>query len=458
MNNENFKKRLSIALLCLGVILVSITYFFLLYRDQSIAGVISKILDILNPIILGCVFAYIMKSTCNMYEKQILKGLLKSKKRDEKKATKTAGTLSLVLTYITWALIITAILWVAIPQVIQSITTFVNEIVVMIPEYMDRLYEWERKFLADNEILRPYFDQAILWLQNWLSTDLVPYLQSFVSNSLLPIIVSIFNSLFDIVVGLVISVFILAGRKKIAKKSQMLLHCIFKKEKTVNVVINEFKFADKMFSGFLEGRVLDSAIVGLIYYIVLELMNVPYPALLAVICGVTNIIPFFGPFIGGFVGGFIILAADPIKLIPFIIFIFIIQFLDGYILDPHIVGGYLQLSSFAIVFAVLLCGGLWGFTGMLIGVPLFAVIYDIGKKICCHILKKRGKYDLVINYKKEFRSRQKKSHDPKRETTDIPSSEKVQVDATSADTPSSEKEQVEATASEPAPDSEKAQK
>ncbi len=402
MYNEKFKKWFSNALLCLGVVLVSITYVFVLYRNQSIAGVISNILDILNPIILGCAFAYIMKSTCNTYEKHILKGLLKSKKRDEKKAKRTAGTLSLVLTYITWTLIISAILWVAIPQVIQSITKFVNEIVVKIPEYMTKLYEWEQEFLADNEVIRPYFDQAIVWLQNWLSTDLVPYLQSFVSTSLIPIIVSVFNSLFDIVVGLVISVFILAGRKKIAQKSQMLLNCIFKKEKTVKVIVDEFKYADKMFSGFLEGRVLDSAIVGIIYYVFLELANVPYPALVAVICGITNIIPFFGPFIGGFLGGFIILTADPIKLIPFIIFVFVAQFLDGYILDPHIVGGYLQLSSFSIVFAVLLCGGLWGFTGMLIGVPLFAVIYDICKKVCCHILKKRGRYDLVIKYKKEF--------------------------------------------------------
>ncbi|MBR4032178.1 MAG: AI-2E family transporter [Clostridia bacterium] len=403
MNNENFKKWLSNALLCLSVILVSITYVFVLYRNQSIAGVISNILDILNPIILGCAFAYIMKSTCNTYEKHLLKGLLKSKKRDEQKARKTAETLSLVLTYITWVLIITAILWVAIPQVIQSITKFVNEIVVKLPEYMTKLYQWEQEFLADNETLRSYFDQAMVWLQDWLASDLVPYLQSFVSNSLVPIIVSVFSSLFDIVVGLVISVFILAGRKKIAQKSQMLLSCIFKKEKTIKVIVDEFKYADKMFSGFLEGRVLDSAIVGLIYYVFLELANVPYPALVAVICGITNIIPFFGPFIGGFLGGFIILTADPIKLIPFIIFVFVAQFLDGYILDPHIVGGYLQLSSFSIVFAVLLCGGLWGFTGMIIGVPLFAVIYDICKKICSHILKKRGRYDLVIKYKKEFR-------------------------------------------------------
>ena len=404
MKNENFKKYLSIALLSLGVILIGTTYFFVLYRNQSVAGVISKIVSILNPIILGCVFAYIMKSTCNFYEKHLTKGLIKSKKRSEKKSKRIAAALAVLFTYITWFAIISAILWIAIPQVIHSVTKFVNETIAKLPEYAEMLTEWEQKFLSDNEMLRPYFDEAVTWIQNWMLTDLTPFLRNFVSTSLLPIVVSVFNSLFDIVVGVVISVFILIGRKKIAQKSHMLLNCIFKKEKTVNVIVNEFKFADRMFSGFLEGRVLDSAIVGLIYYVVLELMNVPYPALLAVICGVTNIIPFFGPFIGGFIGGFIILSADPIKLIPFIIFIFVIQFLDGYILDPHIVGGYLQLSSFAIVFAVLLCGGLWGFPGMLVGVPLFAVMYDIAKKVCCHILKKRGRYDLVINYKLEHKA------------------------------------------------------
>ena len=448
MNNEGFKKRLSVALLSLGVILIGITYFFLLYRNQSIAGVASKIVGILNPIILGCVFAYIMKSTCNFFEKHLLKALTKSQKRSEKKAKKTANALSVLFTYIVWAAMISALLWIAIPQVIQSITKFVNETIARLPEYIDILSEWQKTFLADNELLRPYFEEAIIWVQDWLMTDLAPFLRSFVSTSLLPIVVSVFNSLFDIVVGLVISVFILLGRKKLAQKSQMLLNCIFKKEKTVNVIINEFKFADKMFSGFLEGRVLDSAIVGLIYYVVLELMNMPYPALLAVICGVTNIIPFFGPFIGGFIGGVILISADPIKLIPFIIFIFVIQFLDGYILDPHIVGGYLQLSSFAIVFAVLLCGGLWGFTGMLIGVPLFAVIYDIGKKICCHILKKRGKYDLVINYKMEHRAekntgKKKKAVAKKAapETTKAPTDEAPADDNGEATTAESDPEQ-----------------
>jgi hypothetical protein len=191
----------------------------------------------------------------------------------------------------------------------------------------------------------------------------------------------------------------------------MLLHCIFQKEKTVNVIVDEFKYADKMFSGFLEGKVIDSTIIGLIYYIVLEIMNVPYPALVAVICGVTNIIPIFGPFIGAIPSGFIILTADPIKVIPFIIFVFVIQFLDGYIIDPHIVGGNIKMSSFCVVFAVITFGGLWGFMGLLVGVPTFAVIYDIFRKLSLYILKKRGKQNVIDKYKLEFKA--EKSEQPK---------------------------------------------
>ena len=213
MKNENFKKYLSIALLSLGVILIGTTYFFVLYRNQSVAGVVSKIVSILNPIILGCVFAYIMKSTCNFYEKHLTKGLIKSKKRSEKKSKRIAAALAVLFTYITWFVIISAILWIAIPQVIHSVTKFVNETIAKLPEYAELLAEWEQKFLSDNEMLRPYFDEAITWVQNWMLTDLTPFLRNFVSTSLIPVVVSVFNSLFDIVVGVVISVFILLGRK-----------------------------------------------------------------------------------------------------------------------------------------------------------------------------------------------------------------------------------------------------
>lgn len=412
MDKAMLKKALTIAAIVLLVIILSISYFFTLYRISNTDEIINKIFSTLTPIILGAVFAYIMKSTCNFFERKIARGLLRSKKRDSDKVKKFAGITAIILTYITWIAVLTGLLWIAIPQIIQSISKFVNELITKIPEYTNLIIEWEQKFLKDNEMLRPYFDKAIEWLINWSNTDLIPWLQSLVSQ-IIPMILGIVTSVFDIVVGLVISFFILLGRKTLAKKSTLFLHCLFK-EKTVNVITEEFRFADKMFSGFLEGKVIDSAIIGLIYYVALEIMNAPYPALVAVICGVTNIIPIFGPFIGAIPSGFIILTADPIKVIPFVIFVVVIQFLDGYIIDPHIVGGNIKMSSFCVIFAVILFGGLWGFTGLLIGVPTFAVIYDIFRKLAIFILNKKGKGELIEKYLpapviKDPKPRQKKS-------------------------------------------------
>ena len=398
-----WKRILLICAIIFALIFLSITYFFLLYRNQSTSEVFNKIIDVLQPIIIGAVFAYIMKSTANFYERGIKKMLLRSGKRDEKKIANLANLVSVILTYITWLAMITVLLVIAIPQIVKSITDFANMLIVKIPEYMDLLIEWESKFLADQEMLRPYFDKIVMAIEAWTETDLIPWIQS-TATGLVPKLFSLVTSIADIVIGLVISVFILLGRKGLAKRSMILLHCIFQKEKTVNIVAEEFRYADKMFSGFLEGKVIDSAIIGIIYYIALEIMNVPYAALVAVLCGVTNIIPIFGPFIGAIPSGFIILTAEPIKVIPFIIFVCVVQFLDGYIIDPHIVGGNIKISSFWVIFAVLTFGGLWGFFGLLIGVPTFAVIYDIVRKLSYSILKRRGKQDVIEKYRLDFKA------------------------------------------------------
>lgn len=412
MEKDKLKKYLVIAAVVFGVIFLSITYFFILFQSHSVGKTLGKIISVLRPVIIGGILAYIMKSTANFFERILMKALLKSGKRDEKKLRKPVCGIAVILTFVAWIAIIAILMVIAIPQIIQSVTDFANLLIKKIPEYVDLIIEWEQKFLADQEMLRPYIDKVVAGLAEWANTDLIPWIQATVTG-MIPKLLGLVTSLVDVVIGLVISVFILLGRKVLATKSIMFLHCVFKKEKTVNVIVDEFKYADKMFSGFLEGKVIDSTIIGLIYYIVLEIMNVPYPALVAVICGVTNIIPIFGPFIGAIPSGLVILTADPIKVIPFVIFVFVIQFLDGYIIDPHIVGGNIKMSSFCVVFAVITFGGLWGFMGLLVGVPTFAVIYDIFRKLSLYILKKRGKQDIIDQYRLEFKSDKKKENQHK---------------------------------------------
>ncbi len=402
MDKEKLKKGLNISLIIFAGLALAITYFFLLYSNKSIGDTLSQIAVILRPFIIGGVIAYIMKSTCNAYEKLLLKGFSKKKRSDEKKDAKKANIIAVVLTYITWITILGALLWVAIPQIIQSVSTFVQDIIRDMPIYIETATEWINNFKTQYPAVAPFVDKAGEFITTWLTTTL-PEMLPDIGGSLVNGAVGIFNTIKDIAIGFVISVFFLSGRKTFARKSSLLIKTFFK-EKHADAIISEAKFADRMFGGFLEGKIIDSTIIGIVYFLALVIMKVEYPALIALICGVTNVIPFFGPFIGAVPSGLIILmshSGEPYKLLFFIIFVCIVQFIDGNIIEPHIVGGNIKLSPFCVIFAVLLFGGIWGFWGLLIGVPTFAVIYDIAKKYIYHRLKKTGKKHILRQHFEE---------------------------------------------------------
>lgn len=404
MNKERLKKVFFISLIIFIGLAMSITYFFVLYQKDSILQGISSITAVLRPFIIGAILAYIMKSTCNFYEKKLQDQFLKSKNRSQKRSKKLANICAVVMTYITWIAALSALLYIAIPQVYESVSKFVNDLINNVPTYAETVSNWVNKFIDDNPMFEPYIANTMSMLTEWVDTELLPSLRQLGGN-ILNMVLGLFTIIKDIAIGLVISAFFLMGRKVFARKSKLLMYCLFK-EKTADAIIDEAKYADRMFGGFLEGKVIDSTIIGLIYYLALVLMDIPYPALIAVICGVTNIIPFFGPFIGAIPSGLIILMSSdhPIKVLYFLIFVCVIQFIDGNIIDPHIVGGNIKMSPFCVIFAVILFGGLWGFAGLLVGVPLFAVIYDIFRKLAIFFLKKRGKEHLIEEYLADFKA------------------------------------------------------
>jgi predicted PurR-regulated permease PerM len=185
------------------------------------------------------------------------------------------------------------------------------------------------------------------------------------------------------------------------------------------MIYDEVKYADKVFSGFLRGKVLDSTIVGMICFIAMSIMGVEDAVLISVIVGVTNIIPFFGPFIGAVPSALLIFVHDPKQCLYFVIFIVILQQFDGNILGPKCMGNTTNLSAFWILFSILVFGGMFGFIGMIIGVPLFAVIYDISKKLIYHSLKKHGKEELIAPISSE-NAEPPAEAEPEPETKNIP--------------------------------------
>jgi hypothetical protein len=214
----------------------------------------------------------------------------------------------------------------------------------------------------------------------------------------------------DILVTVVSSVYILANRKRFAAQSTLIVRAIFKKS-IADWLIKEAQFTNRKFSEFLTGKLLDSFIVGCVLYVIMMIVKIPNAPLIAVFMAFCNMIPFFGPYLGAFPSMLIVLMADashPINVIYFLIIVVVVQQLDGNILDPYIVGDNIGLSSFWVLFAVMLFGDLFGFVGLLIGVPLFAVLYDIIRQLVNYGLKRRGEEQLMVNYNFIY-------HDPEEE-------------------------------------------
>lgn len=406
INKDKAKKGFYISLIIGGGLAIAIAFFFMIFNSEGLMNNIRNVVKIIRPFIIGAVIAYILKPTCNAYERLLLKRMQRpTRKRAVKKAAKTANFIAVVLTYVTWVIILGGLLWIAIPQVYQSVSEFIRSV----PQYVEAGSKWFTEFKANNPQIAEYADKGVDAAQTWIQSKIsdTQFITS-VGKAAFQGVVDFVGLLFDIAVGIVISVFFLSGRKTFAKKSKLIIHCLFK-EKHANAIIKEFKYADKMFGGFLEGKIIDSTLIAILYFIFAISLGIPYAALLALICGVTNIIPFFGPFLGAIPSGFIILmSGEPWQLFWFIVFVCVIQFIDGNIIDPHIVGGNIQISPFCVIFAVLFFGGLWGFIGLLIGVPTFAVIYDIIKKIIYARLIKTGKKDILKAHLAEFGREPKK--------------------------------------------------
>ena len=213
-------------------------------------------------------------------------------------------------------------------------------------------------------------------LLNWANEQLVPQLLKVMKGNLVGSFVSnALSFMKTVLVGFISAVYMLNSKHTFSAQAKKLIYSMFETD-TANAVLENFRFIHRVFGGFITGKLLDSLIIGLITFVSMSILQLPYVLLISVIIGVTNIIPFFGPFIGAIPSTILIFLVSPLQAVYFVIFIFILQQFDGNILGPKILGDSTGLASFWVMFAILLFGGLFGFAGMVVGVPLFAVIYS----------------------------------------------------------------------------------
>ena len=354
-----------------GAISLSILFFFLIYRFQGFGDAISKLTGILMPFIYGAVIAYLLKPVCNCVE-DFLRRLL-----PEKMGT-AANMLAVTVSLLFGILVVYALIMMIVPQLITSVTTLYYTARNNLNDFVD--WASHQEIIASNQKLLDFietsYDNLQDTLDNIVRTKLVPSMQSLLSGAAL-------------------------GVMKFGQQCKMILYSLIK-PRWADIILEEILYADKMFGGFINGKILDSAIIGVLCYIACLIFKFPSALLVSVIIGVTNVIPFFGPFIGAIPATLLILIQNPIKALWFVLFVLVLQQVDGNIIGPKILGNTTGLSSFWVLFAILLFGGLWGFVGMIIGVPLFAVIYDVLKKFVFHGLRRNEEMELVTTYHDNF--------------------------------------------------------
>ena len=378
-----------------GAIALSIIFFFLIYRFDGFGSAISTLTGILMPFIYGAVIAYLLKPVCNSIESFLRRFI-------PEKMNGLINALSVALTILFGLLLVYALVMMIVPQLITSVTTLYYTAQANITRFMNWANHLE--FIENNEQIMELLNSAYAALNTnldtWIKNTLLPSMQNIVSGAAIGVL-NVVTVAKNLIIGIIVAVYMLASRKRFVQQGKLVLHSIVR-PRWAQLITEEVKYADRMFGGFINGKIMDSAIIGVLCYIGCLIFKFPSALLVSVIIGVTNVIPFFGPFIGAIPATLLILIQNPIKALWFVLFVLVLQQLDGNIIGPKILGNTTGLSSFWVLFAILLFGGLWGFVGMIVGVPLFAVIYDVIKKLVIHGLQRNQELTLLNSYHDQF--------------------------------------------------------
>ncbi len=393
------------------VIAISILLNHVLTEWKYIQSFADLIIKILRPILLGAAFAYLLNPLLKLYEKYIFGRLFnKIFKKNANVAHKFKRAVSIIFTFATALAIVAGLLVLIVPELykniqdmIWSFPAYVNNAV----EYLTELSE-EYPEIADTVMKYP---QIILdYINNWATKTLLPNASQLITNISMGIY-GTFKALLDVVVGMIVAIYLLGSKEKYSAGVKKYLYALFNRKTAYNI-ISVAKYTDNHFGKFIVGKILDSAIIGVLSFIVFTIFDIPYTLLVSVIIGVTNVIPFFGPFLGAIPCGVLILLVNPVKALVFAILIFAIQQLDGNVIGPKILGDTTGLDSFAIVFSILVFGGFFGVFGMFIGVPVFATIFGIANHACdIRLQKKNMPVDIKAYSTKEMVEEIPKSDD-----------------------------------------------
>lgn len=377
------------------VLISAAAVYLLIINLDDIFSRIMFMLGVLKPVIYGMIIAYLLNPLTKMYYRLLSKGYEKKGRSPSDKTVRIMESMTIVFALLTGVLIIAILCWLVIPQLITTVISLIETVPSQANDYYNYITEkiQSNKYIASR--MQDTVLQATKYMDNimnnalfpWLKSELLPnlniYAKQFANG-----VMSFVNVLYNLFIGIIVAIYLLKGKRVFAAQAKKITYGVCRK-KTADTIIHYVRISNNMFSGFISGKIVDSTIIGIICFVLMTVFRLPYALLVSVIVGVTNVIPVFGPYIGAIPSALLILLVSPVQALYFIILVAILQQVDGNIIGPAILGESTGLSAFWVLFSILFFGGFWGIAGMLVGCPLFAVIYTIAKDFINYCLEKR---------------------------------------------------------------------
>ena len=366
-----------------------ILFYMLIAHLGGVKDMLGNLGNIVSPFVYGFIMAYLLCPVYNLVTRKMYHFLEKKMKKKTRAftAAKAIGTIASIALLI---FVVAFVIALIVPQLIDSIST----LIVQIPGAVSQLTRWIAKVLGESN-----HPELVDTVNNWMTNGfgsiedvikdrLLPGINGYITKISQGLIVTVKTAL-NILIGVVACVYFLNGKEHFKAQASKMVTSLFRRTNAESIF--EFgNFANKTFGGFINGKIIDSIIIGVICFFAMTILKLPYPALCSTIVGVTNIIPFFGPFIGAVPSALIICVVNPIQACEFLVLVILLQQFDGNILGPLILGESIGLGSFWIMFSIILFGGLFGFAGMLLGAPVFAIFYFYFKRFLEKNLERKG--------------------------------------------------------------------
>ena len=374
-------------LTAVAVIVIALVISLIFSKLGIIATAISTIISTVSSVLYGVVMAFLMAPVYDrigIWVGEILSSLFPKWKKSDKYA-KMIATLACLVILI---LVVCALIMMIIPELVNSITNVIS----YAPSGTQNLEAWLKDILNKNPnleklIIGNYLDISAR-LSDIATTTVLPNVNTYIKN-LSSGVINALGVVVNIIIGLMVMMYLLNMKTTLASQAKKIVYAVAG-VKIGNEIVTEARYIKNMFEKFIVGKIIDSIIIGIINYVFMAIIHMPYALLISVVVGVTNVIPFFGPFIGAIPSIILLLLISPVTALQFAVWILILQQVDGNIIGPKILGQTTGLPSFWVLFSILLFGGLFGIVGMIIAVPTWAIIYRTISRLSEHFLKKKG--------------------------------------------------------------------